>query len=320
MPVCASFDDAPSSEFPKFDFVDDDDCFTTAGFGMYSSDCKVAADWFGPLYDSHPSKSLFGGLDPKRPNYCPIPAGAVFDREDRCHNSGLASLDARCGFASSSGYSALEFKEKNPDTKQPVVDSKFPHLQGKANERLELKEVYKTNKSLNVEKKKRGRPRLELVQARQQQQRRNLPVFDLQNFNLSAYALKDRPSALYNYNEDNVITVGCYTKAVRRGKIERFKAKKLRTLQYGPFERYGFRKQFAGMRPRVGGRFIKMDITPPPSPEPSHPLKDEDTEMGRPFRDCETGMLIFPQDQLLYEDFPNFCSPFPPELEPWATA
>jgi len=59
------------------------------------------------------------------------------------------------------------------------------------------------------------------------------------------------------------VTVGSYSKATRRQKIERFKAKKLRTLQYGPYVRYQFRKEFAGTRPRVGGRFIKLE--PPPA-------------------------------------------------------
>jgi len=308
--------------------MDNAGCYTTDAFGFFSDDRKVAADWFGPLHDAYPSKPLFGGLDPKRPDYCPIPTGAVFDWDDRHEGSGLSSLvDSWSGFGSNS-CSAIEFKtidhisKKNLIKKETAADSKLPHLQGKANETHDFKERNQTKSSSNVEKKKRGRPRLELVQARQQE-RQHMPVIDLENFNLSAYALTDRPSALYNSDDDDLVTVGCYTKAVRRQKIERFKAKKRRTLQYGPFERYGFRKMFAGTRPRVGGRFVKMESPPRLQSDSMRQYSGEGNQMMRqgmdavdPFFDSKIGMLTLPQEQP-EQDFTNYFSPSLPELEAW---
>jgi len=102
---------------------------------------------------------------------------------------------------------------------------------------------------------------------------------DLDEVNLSARALTERPSDLYNAENEAMVTIGSYSKAIRRGKIERFKAKKLHTLQYGPHLRFAFRKQFAGARPRVGGRFIKLHSDPFLGAPPSMGV-DSDSDMA----------------------------------------
>jgi hypothetical protein len=252
MPTCA-FDDV-LSEVPKFyDCGGDGVCYGTDSFGFFSDDRKTAADWFGPLNDVYPAKPfLFGGLDPKRPNYCPIPAGAVFDYWEDRYECGVSSFVGSHSGVGSPEIKADDQKALPPDTKEPVADKKLYDQPGEMH-------VNEKKNSLNVEKKKRGRPRLELAQARQQQRaEKHIAPLDLVNFNLSAYALTDRPSALYNYSEDDLVTVGRYSKAVRRRKIQRFKEKKRRTLEHGTLERYGMRKKFADSRPRVGGRFIKL--------------------------------------------------------------
>jgi len=131
-------------------------------------------------------------------------------------------------------------------------------------QRFKFEKAESKKKGEVVEKKKRGRPRLNTGQGPL-----NPMYVDLDGVNLSARALTERPSDLYNAENEALVTIGSYSKAIRRGKIERFKAKKVHALQYGPHLRFAFRKQFAGARPRVGGRFIKLHSdpflgTPPP--------------------------------------------------------
>lgn len=66
----------------------------------------------------------------------------------------------------------------------------------------------------------------------------------------------------HNPNED-IISIGEYTKAERKQKIERFleKRERWREANHIPKTRtilYKVRKDFADVRPRVGGRFVKL--------------------------------------------------------------
>lgn len=78
--------------------------------------------------------------------------------------------------------------------------------------------------------------------------------------NVSLRALTDRPSDLQNKEFEDRITCGAYTKKERREKIERFKQKR-RKQQMAPDRKvlYTCRKVFANKRPRVGGRFVKLN-------------------------------------------------------------
>lgn len=117
------------------------------------------------------------------------------------------------------------------------------------------------NDDKNAKPRRRGRAR-----------RSRAPVVldVVRDLNVSARALSDRPSDLYNTENDDMITIGQYTKAVRRAKILRYKQKK----QMRPSERkvlYKCRKRFAENRPRIGGRFVKMKNSPdgPAGPDTS---------------------------------------------------
>ena len=56
-------------------------------------------------------------------------------------------------------------------------------------------------------------------------------------------------------NEDDIITIGIYTKAERREKIRRYKEKRRNHAKKRVL--YKCRKRFADTRERVGGRFVK---------------------------------------------------------------
>eukprot|EP00808_Paulinella_micropora_P001656 g43081.t1 len=58
--------------------------------------------------------------------------------------------------------------------------------------------------------------------------------------------------------EDDLVTVGQYTRAERRAKIAYFKEKWHRSKSE-KFVRYRIRSRFASNRPRIGGRFVKLD-------------------------------------------------------------
>jgi hypothetical protein len=318
MPEICAFDDALANEFPKlFDFMEDADCYTTDSFGFLPSEYKMVADWFGPLQASLPYKPqhTFGGLDPKRPEYCPVPTGAVFGWGEH-DSSGLSPLLSSWGSFGPDEFGELDMDFKGMEEKK---ESKIPeaplphHLPKELKEKEEKKEKReKKEKKLAIklhketyltEKKRRGRPRLEISQPPALEA---LNIFNVpwDSCNLSARALTDRPSDLYNFREDELVTQGCYSKAMRRLKIERFKAKKLRLQHFGPFVRYGFRKQFAGSRPRVGGRFIKMGHSPV---DDSHVPANSQAQPLEPA--ASFGSPLFEQ-----EDYSLF-NPEPPDIQ-----
>ena len=74
------------------------------------------------------------------------------------------------------------------------------------------------------------------------------------NINVSARALTDLPCDLHDARDKDACTIGAYTKAQRRAKILRYKAKQQRTTPVS----YQCYKAFAVRRPRVRGRFVKM--------------------------------------------------------------
>jgi hypothetical protein len=57
--------------------------------------------------------------------------------------------------------------------------------------------------------------------------------------------------------DENVVSIGTYTRAERRKKIERYRRKR-KTRIFGGKVRYKCRQNFAQHRPRVGGRFVKI--------------------------------------------------------------
>eukprot|EP00808_Paulinella_micropora_P024221 g32423.t1 len=59
-------------------------------------------------------------------------------------------------------------------------------------------------------------------------------------------------------DQDDLVTVGQYTRAERRAKIAYFKEKWHRSKKE-KFVRYRIRSRFASNRPRIGGRFVKLD-------------------------------------------------------------
>jgi len=76
----------------------------------------------------------------------------------------------------------------------------------------------------------------------------------------SANPVKAEP-VTSEYNTDELVTIGVYTKAQRRAKIIRYREKRDRRT----FKRkvlYTCRKAFADTRPRVGGRFVKTNPSP----------------------------------------------------------
>lgn len=264
MPELCAFDDLP--QFPKL--FDDEE-----GFGFQLED-SGAADWFALS-----PTNLFGGLNPKQPDgYANIPVGAVFNWEDSKKDT-LPSFDSLYGEADFYNYNigsnnSLDQLDSAPE--QTIESSKALEnsVAGIPENKLQMikhdKKVSK--KSDNGEKKKRGRPRLKTGE----QSTSSLYV-DIADINISAHALKEKPS-LYDTEDENRVTIGSYSKAIRRAKIERFKAKKLYTLQHGTHLRFAFRRQFAGARPRVGGRFIKMRSDSMSSPS----SVDSDSDMVLP--------------------------------------
>jgi hypothetical protein len=66
------------------------------------------------------------------------------------------------------------------------------------------------------------------------------------------------PSLVEDPILDSEVSIGEYTRAERRAKLIKFKEKKKRGIEIG-FVRYKCRKNFADKRPRVGGRFVKLN-------------------------------------------------------------
>lgn len=74
--------------------------------------------------------------------------------------------------------------------------------------------------------------------------------------------------------DDSKVTVGIYTRAERRAKIERFKEKKNRR-NFDKKILYACRKSFADSRPRIGGRFVaRQDKRPSNNTYSTGPLND----------------------------------------------
>lgn len=276
MPELCAFDDAPT-QFPKL-FDDEVKCQVEEG--------DVAADWFGSLVPS--PTNLFGGLNPKQPDsFATTPVGAVFNWDDLKQQDSLLPFDSLYGETDFYNYDISSMEPVSPvavvrdsqSQELQTVSSKInnvklvdhvpdvPQVKQEPNldtllrlkvEKAEKPEKSKVAKKPTVgEKKKRGRPRLNTGQEPLS------PMYvDLDDVNISARALTDHPSNLHSTNDESAVTIGSYCKAVRRAKIARYRAKKLHNLQYGPHLRFAFRKQFAGARPRVGGRFIKLHSDP----------------------------------------------------------
>jgi len=188
----------------------------------------------------------------------------AFEAPDQAPSSSSSSSSSSSCSSASSSYASHESKWESTSKK----DKKVKKEDKKASRNK--KEIEEMNTEV---KKKRGRPRIN-VGIGNVPQAHELQFFDLINFNPSARAIYERPVDFNNHDDDDQITVGTYTKAVRRSKLERFKAKKLRLLLYGPYVRYQFRKDFAESRPRVGGRFVKMDSELPPLETPELSQQD----------------------------------------------
>lgn len=77
-------------------------------------------------------------------------------------------------------------------------------------------------------------------------------------------------------DDDDVVTCGEYTRAERRLKVERYRAKRERR-SFKKQIMYECRKTFADKRPRVGGRFVKVDKT---TQKPEKPKAKETTRKG----------------------------------------
>ena len=80
--------------------------------------------------------------------------------------------------------------------------------------------------------------------------RKSIPKIDNININISQPIRKSSSSC-----DDDIITIGIYTKAERREKIKRYKEKKRNPVKNRVL--YQCRKRFADTRERVGGRFVK---------------------------------------------------------------
>jgi len=253
MPELCAFDDALAAPDSWFDYGTGQDA------GMREDEYNTSADWFEIGYSFSP----FGNLNPKTPHApTAMPVGAVQwgGEEDKQ----LAPLGPWSGFVPdyyNYDVSNLELqvnegkeeKEIKHSGFEPATTTTHKAAKAKKDKTEGVEKHHSTGKEIvDTEKKKRGRPRLKTG-------------VDMMSWettaaecNLSAKALTDRPADLYNFAEDDLVSIGSYSKAVRRGKIARFKAKKLRALYFEPHIRFAFRKQFAGARPRVGGRFVKM--------------------------------------------------------------
>lgn len=70
--------------------------------------------------------------------------------------------------------------------------------------------------------------------------------------------ISSRGSSDEDEDDDDVVTCGEYTRAERRLKIQRYRAKRERRT-FKKQIMYECRKTFADKRPRVGGRFVKVD-------------------------------------------------------------
>lgn len=84
---------------------------------------------------------------------------------------------------------------------------------------------------------------------------------DVKDINVSVRALTDNPSNLYDTRNDHIVTIGQYSKGIRRTKIARYKAKRARSQsrRHGSYRNlYECRKRFAQSRPRIGGRFVQL--------------------------------------------------------------
>jgi len=245
MPTLCTFDEALAREFPKLFSRDEE-----SGV-MMESELNTAADWFGPFSPS----PLFGGLNPKQPEQTyQTPVGAVFSWDSETKEESPLFDSAEDFSPDFDNYdinnNSVQVKEEEKQENELLPQA--------MNLKLEYDPIKKVVESQppEQEKKKRGRPRLHTGHEPMD------PKYQLVvDANLSLRALMDRPCDLDNSDEDS-ITVGSYSKKVRRGKIERFKAKKRRAQIYGPHVRFAIRQQFAGTRPRVSGRFIKMSPYP----------------------------------------------------------
>lgn len=80
--------------------------------------------------------------------------------------------------------------------------------------------------------------------------RKSIPKIDNININISQPIRKSSSSC-----DDDIITIGIYTKAERREKIKRYKEKKRNPVKNRVL--YQCRKRFADTRERVRGRFVK---------------------------------------------------------------
>jgi len=246
---------------------------------MREDEYNTSADWFGTSYNP----PLFGGLNPKAPeSSAPMLVGAVGWGEESKFQA-PPPLSPWGGLIPDTVYnydiSSLELEGKEDKVKEEPTPQKVKAKK----EKHEKKQIALAGE---VEKKKRGRPRLKTGE----EDGEGLVGMEVTEFNLSARALTDRPADLYNFAEDDLVTVGSYSKAVRRGKIARFKAKKLRANLFEPHIRFAFRKQFAGARPRVGGRFIKM--YPSPGDAEQDIALDKDEQLSEVDVSSESEMLF----------------------------
>jgi len=251
MPELCAFDDALAAPDPWFDYGAEQDA------GMREDEYNTSADWFGTGYIF----SSFGNLNPKTPHASTaMPVGAVAPWAGEEDTKQLAIVPWS-GFVPD--YYTYDVSNLEPQVKEGKQEKevKSGFEPATTTHRAKAKKEKDSEKKPLVqigdtEKKKRGRPRLKSGED-------NPMCWETTaECNLSAKALTDRPADLYNFAEDDLVTIGSYSKAMRRGKIARFKAKKLRALYFEPHIRFALRKQFAGARPRVGGRFIKMYPNP----------------------------------------------------------
>ena len=80
--------------------------------------------------------------------------------------------------------------------------------------------------------------------------RKSIPKINNININISQPMRKSSSS-----HDDDIITIGIYTKAERREKIRKYKEKRRNPAKNRVL--YQCRKRFADTRERVGGRFVK---------------------------------------------------------------
>jgi hypothetical protein len=311
MPELCAFDDAPA-QFPKL-FDDDEE---NSRFQLDEE--NVAADWFGSFSPS--PTNLFGGLNPKQPDaFSNVPVGAVFNWDEKQSDmlSPFGSLYGETDYynydvGSNHADQLVESKEKDIKESHIMYTSdsssnnssdiptsfKLKQEKGEVDKiKVKLESKHKTSKKAEGEKRKRGRPRLNTGQ-----ESVSPTSADEVDVNLSAHALVERPSSYYDIEDESLVTIGSYTKAVRRAKIERFKAKKQHTLRYGPQLRFAFRRQFAGARPRVGGRFIKMHSDPFLGPPQALVDSDSDMMLSRDELLSDEGNSSAPEGEFFFSD------------------